>query len=158
MYKKHIKPIWLFSKGTTITDSDLWNAMGQIWMALLFLSRQVQSNTSKNHYFEPLFQCVHKCLHNPHTAAVRTTHATSISNPNRGGCMENWGVYAKPYVPCPWIIKLVLLEQRDLWRRCFTGLLEAGLYTTAAPHSFSAFEAYLVHLSKQEAEFGPTLS
>lgn len=30
--------------------------------------------------------------------------------------MENWGVYAKPYVPCPWIIKLVLLEQRDLWR------------------------------------------
>lgn len=90
-----------------------WDEFG--WLCF-FSPGRCRVIPQKNHYFVPLFQCVHKCLHNPCTAAVQTTHATSISNPNRGGCMENWGVYAKPYVPCPWIIKLVLLEQRDLWR------------------------------------------
>lgn len=112
----------------------------------------------KNHYFVPLFQCVHKCLHNPCTAAVQTTHATSISNPNRGGCMENWGVYAKPYVPCPWIIKLLLLEQRDLWRLWILQVCRKQDYIQQLHPSFSPVEAYLVHLNKQETEFGPTLS
>lgn len=48
--------------------------------------------------------------------------------------------------------------ERSLETAGFTGLKEAGLYTTAAPRSFSPVEAYLVHFNKQETEFGPTLS
>lgn len=101
----------------------------------------------KNHYLVPLFQCVHKCLHNTCTAAAQTAHATSISNPSRGGCMENWGVYAKPYVPCPWIIKLLLLERRDFWRRVRE---KARLQQPHPEPSLLSGLIVLEHLNKQE--------
>lgn len=122
-----------------------WDTFGWLYF---FSPGRCRVIPQKNHYFVPLFQCVHKCLHNPCTAAVQTTHATSISNPSRGGCMENWGVYAKPYVPCPWIIKLLLLEQRGFWRLDFTGQEESKItHNSCTPRFFSCWA--LSHLCVQ---------